>query len=205
MEASAELRPIDRRRGGIIRAVVGLGKPIKLLWSARGTESLQTLRWRKRDSKRRSLSQNASVFAQKGAAKEVDRSGLEPPHHLSGTEASKSRFLQRRIGRTSNPAFAVHDRPYVRGRPPWFRSEDPCSYAGRIAHGWAGTWFDTYSGRAANRWLLVMRSDWDLRLPAVVPELLKAADPQARRVPSCHSRPPGGAGRRYRRNCAGRA
>jgi hypothetical protein len=37
------------------------------------------------------------------------------------------------------------------------------------------------------------------------PELLKAADPQARRVPSCHSRPPGRAGRRYRRNCAGRA
>jgi hypothetical protein len=30
-EASAELRPIDRRRGGIIRAVVGLGKPIELL------------------------------------------------------------------------------------------------------------------------------------------------------------------------------
>jgi hypothetical protein len=71
--------------------------------------------------------------------------------------------------------------------------------------GWEGTWFDTYSGRAANRWLLVMRSGWDLRLPAVVPELLKAADPQARRVPSCHSRPPGRAGRRYRRNCAGRA
>ena len=30
-EASAELGPIDRRRGGIIRAVVGLGKPIELL------------------------------------------------------------------------------------------------------------------------------------------------------------------------------
>jgi hypothetical protein len=30
-EASAELRPIDPRRGGIIRAVVGLGKSIKLL------------------------------------------------------------------------------------------------------------------------------------------------------------------------------
>ena len=30
-EAAAELRPIDRRRGGIIRAVVGLGKPIELL------------------------------------------------------------------------------------------------------------------------------------------------------------------------------
>jgi hypothetical protein len=30
-EASPELRPIDRRRGGIIRAVVGLGKPIELL------------------------------------------------------------------------------------------------------------------------------------------------------------------------------
>ena len=30
-EASAELEPIDRRRGGIIRAVVGLGKPIELL------------------------------------------------------------------------------------------------------------------------------------------------------------------------------
>jgi hypothetical protein len=30
-EASAELRPIDCRRGGIIRAVVGLGKPIELL------------------------------------------------------------------------------------------------------------------------------------------------------------------------------
>ena len=45
----------------------------------------------------------------------------------------------------------------------------------------------------------------DLRLPAVFPELLKAADPQTRRVPSCHSRPPGRAGRRYRRNCAGRA
>ena len=30
-EASAELRPIDRRRGGIIRAVSGLGKPIELL------------------------------------------------------------------------------------------------------------------------------------------------------------------------------
>jgi hypothetical protein len=30
-EASAELRPIDLRRGGIIRAVVGLGKPIELL------------------------------------------------------------------------------------------------------------------------------------------------------------------------------
>ena len=58
---------------------------------------------------------------------------------------------------------------------------------------------------SANRWLLVMRSGWDLRLPAVVPELLKAADPQTRRVPSCHSRPPGRAGRRYRRNCAGRA
>jgi hypothetical protein len=29
-EASAELRPIDRRRGRIIRAVVGLGKPIEL-------------------------------------------------------------------------------------------------------------------------------------------------------------------------------
>jgi hypothetical protein len=28
-EASAELGPIDRRRGGIIRAVVGLGKPIE--------------------------------------------------------------------------------------------------------------------------------------------------------------------------------
>jgi hypothetical protein len=30
-EASAELRPIDRQRGGTIRAVVGLGKPIELL------------------------------------------------------------------------------------------------------------------------------------------------------------------------------
>jgi hypothetical protein len=30
-EASAELWSIDRRRGGIIRAVVGLGKPIELL------------------------------------------------------------------------------------------------------------------------------------------------------------------------------
>jgi hypothetical protein len=30
-EASAESGPIDRRRGGIIRAVVGLGKPIALL------------------------------------------------------------------------------------------------------------------------------------------------------------------------------
>jgi hypothetical protein len=30
-EVSAELGPIDRRRGGIIRAVVGLGKPIELL------------------------------------------------------------------------------------------------------------------------------------------------------------------------------
>jgi hypothetical protein len=30
-EPSAELGPIDRRRGGIIRAVVGLGKPIELL------------------------------------------------------------------------------------------------------------------------------------------------------------------------------
>ena len=30
-EASAELGPIDRRRGAIIRAVVGLGKPIELL------------------------------------------------------------------------------------------------------------------------------------------------------------------------------
>jgi len=29
-EASVGLRPIDRRRGGIIRAVVGLGKPIEL-------------------------------------------------------------------------------------------------------------------------------------------------------------------------------
>jgi hypothetical protein len=29
-EASAKLGPIDRRRGGIIRAVVGLGKPIEL-------------------------------------------------------------------------------------------------------------------------------------------------------------------------------
>ena len=35
----------------------------------------------------------------------------------------------------------------------------------------------------------------DLRLPAVFPELLKAADPQTRRVPSCHSRPPDHAGR----------
>jgi hypothetical protein len=30
-EASAELRPIDPRRGGIIRAVIGLGKSIKRL------------------------------------------------------------------------------------------------------------------------------------------------------------------------------
>jgi hypothetical protein len=30
-EASAELRPIDPRRSGIIRAVIGLGKPIELL------------------------------------------------------------------------------------------------------------------------------------------------------------------------------
>jgi hypothetical protein len=30
-EASAELGPIDRRRGGIIRAVVRRGKPIELL------------------------------------------------------------------------------------------------------------------------------------------------------------------------------
>ena len=30
-EGSAELRPIDRRRGGIIRVVVSLGKPIELL------------------------------------------------------------------------------------------------------------------------------------------------------------------------------
>jgi hypothetical protein len=30
-EASTELEPIDRRRGGIIRAVVGLGKTIELL------------------------------------------------------------------------------------------------------------------------------------------------------------------------------
>jgi hypothetical protein len=30
-EASAELWSIDRQRGGIIRAVVGLGKPIELL------------------------------------------------------------------------------------------------------------------------------------------------------------------------------
>ena len=30
-EAAAELGPIDQRRGGIIRAVVGLGKPIELL------------------------------------------------------------------------------------------------------------------------------------------------------------------------------
>jgi hypothetical protein len=30
-EASAELEPIDRRRGGIIRAVVGLGKSIEPL------------------------------------------------------------------------------------------------------------------------------------------------------------------------------
>jgi len=37
------------------------------------------------------------------------------------------------------------------------------------------------------------------------PELVKAADPQARRVPSCHSRPPGRGDRRYRRNCASRA
>jgi hypothetical protein len=29
-EASVGLRPTDRRRGGIIRAVVGLGKPIEL-------------------------------------------------------------------------------------------------------------------------------------------------------------------------------
>jgi hypothetical protein len=30
-EAWSELGPIDRRCGGIIRAVVGLGKPIELL------------------------------------------------------------------------------------------------------------------------------------------------------------------------------
>jgi hypothetical protein len=30
-EASAELRPIDPRRGGIIRVVVSLGKPIEVL------------------------------------------------------------------------------------------------------------------------------------------------------------------------------
>jgi hypothetical protein len=36
-EASAELGPIDRRRGGIIRAVVGLGKPIELLRRLEGS------------------------------------------------------------------------------------------------------------------------------------------------------------------------
>jgi hypothetical protein len=52
-------------------------------------------------------------------------------------------------------------------------------------------------------WYLVCVG-WDLCLSAVVPELLKAADPQARRVPSCHSRPPGRAARRYRRSSSRR-
>ena len=45
--------------------------------------------WRRnRDSKHRSLSQSTLVFFAEGAPKKVDRSGLEPSHHLSGTEGS---------------------------------------------------------------------------------------------------------------------
>ena len=36
---------------------------------------------------------------------------------------------------------------------------------------------DSHPICSANRWLLVMRSGWDLRRPAVVPELFKTADP----------------------------
>jgi len=48
----------------------------------------RTHRWRALVSKRRSLSQRTSVFSRKDSAKRVDRSGLEPPHHPSGTGGS---------------------------------------------------------------------------------------------------------------------
>jgi hypothetical protein len=38
-EASVGLGPIDRRRGGITQAVVGLGKPIELLCGSRSRRS----------------------------------------------------------------------------------------------------------------------------------------------------------------------
>jgi hypothetical protein len=194
----ADGRPRPPQRAGSSSRSLRISRPVRSTSSrrlgtrsatgnARGTESLRTPRWRELDSNLRFRARAVSVLPVR------DR-----------MLASSS--LQRRVGRTSNPAFAVHDRPYVRGRLPWFRPEDHVHMPeGLRKAGWEGTWFDAYSGRAANRWLLVMRSGWDLCLPAVVPELLKAADPQARRVPSCHSRPPGRAGRRYRRNCAGRA
>ena len=56
--------------------------------SAGGTDGSQTLRWRKRYSKRRSLAQNTSVsFPGKGEAKKGRRVGLEPSR-LVGTDNS---------------------------------------------------------------------------------------------------------------------
>src|SRR6516164_3082061 len=60
----------------------------RLAAEARRNSSLLTRRWREQDSKRRSLSQDTSVFRGKMRPKEADRSGLGPPHHLSGTEGS---------------------------------------------------------------------------------------------------------------------
>ena len=69
-----------------------------------------------------------------------------------------SSSLQRRVGRTSNPAFAVHDRPYVRGRPPWFRSEEPAHMPeGLRKAGCEGTWSIRIQERqpTAGFWLCV--------------------------------------------------
>ena len=88
-----------------------------------------------------------------------------------------SSSLQRRVGRTSNPAFAIHDRPYVRGRPPWFRSEESAHMPeGLRKAGWEGTWSIRIQERqpTAGFWLCVQVGISACR--AVVPELLKAAD-----------------------------
>src|SRR5215471_1257526 len=73
-EASAELRPIVHWRGGIIRAVVGLGKPIELL------------RWLEEPS----LTSNEGAHADGGGGHRG--TGISNPS-LSGEESANFRFL----------------------------------------------------------------------------------------------------------------
>jgi len=61
------------------------------LCAVAGGHSAKRTDWRRQqDSKRRFLSQNTSLFFGNVRPKVVDRSGLEPAHHLSGTECLNS-------------------------------------------------------------------------------------------------------------------
>ena len=83
-------------------AHVVLGRSTAASCSSLSFSLRATRRWRKQDSKRRSLSQNTSVRLRKDAAK---KGGLEPSHHLSGTDISnRSSSSRESAGNSGNRA-----------------------------------------------------------------------------------------------------